>query len=96
MLNLSPTKYRDVDREEHYVNSKKVNSRRPWYAPPVDPAVVLREQDYNAAAKSKLKAEQTAESRMGTGSELKADSGPKLRMGLGSNTSVGKGSESKV
>lgn len=44
MLNLSPASYRNVE-DERVVNSKKVYSRRPWYAPPVDPDEILREQE---------------------------------------------------
>ncbi|XP_028042011.1 synaptotagmin-15-like [Bombyx mandarina] len=45
MLNLSPSSYRNVDLSDRTVTSKKVYSRRPWYAPPVDPAEILREQE---------------------------------------------------
>ncbi|XP_060804989.1 synaptotagmin-15 [Amyelois transitella] len=41
MLNLSPSVYRNVDDVERPVNTKKIYSRRPWYAPPIDPAEVL-------------------------------------------------------
>lgn len=46
MLNLSPSSYRDIDDSERTVNRKKVYSRRPWYAPPIDPAEIIRE-NYN-------------------------------------------------
>ncbi|XP_069361027.1 synaptotagmin-15-like isoform X1 [Maniola hyperantus] len=42
MLNLSPASYKDVDDAERTVNSKKVYSRRPWYAP-IDPLEILKE-----------------------------------------------------
>ncbi|XP_037301427.1 uncharacterized protein LOC119191642, partial [Manduca sexta] len=48
MLNLSPSSYRNVDVGDRTGTSKKVYSRRPWYAPPIDPAEILREQEqYN-------------------------------------------------
>lgn len=45
MLNLSPSSYRNVDVSQRTVSSKKVYSRRPWYAPPIDPAEILGAQD---------------------------------------------------
>ncbi|CAB3234012.1 unnamed protein product [Arctia plantaginis] len=52
MLNLSPSGYREIDDSERTVNRKKVYSRRPWYAPAIDPAEILRQrystQDYVA------------------------------------------------
>lgn len=48
MINLSPPIYRNLDGERT-VTSKKVYSRRPWYAPAIDPAEILREQErYNS------------------------------------------------
>lgn len=50
MLNQSPSFGNIGDDEQRWVvNSKKVYSRRPWYALPVDPAEILVEQetDYN-------------------------------------------------
>ncbi|RVE54703.1 hypothetical protein evm_000470 [Chilo suppressalis] len=42
MLNLSPPSYRNIDDGDRPVNTKKIYSRRPWYALPIDPAAVLR------------------------------------------------------
>lgn len=44
MLNLSPPSYRDADDVARTVNSKKIYSRRPWYAPAViDPLELIKE-----------------------------------------------------
>ncbi|CAH2092849.1 unnamed protein product [Euphydryas editha] len=53
MLNLSPSIYRNADDGEQTVTSKKVYSRRPWYAPaigPIDPIdpYANYEQDYKS------------------------------------------------
>lgn len=45
MLNLSPSSYRNVDDGDRPVNTKKIYSRRPWYALPIDPAQVLRSKE---------------------------------------------------
>ncbi|KAF9789073.1 hypothetical protein SFRURICE_005675, partial [Spodoptera frugiperda] len=42
MLNLSPSSYRNVDASERTVNTKKIYSRRPWYAPKIGPQEILR------------------------------------------------------
>lgn len=51
MLNRSPSVFHNVvgDDEERLVNSKKIYSRRPWYALPIDPAEILddQEKEYN-------------------------------------------------
>ncbi|XP_072944980.1 synaptotagmin-15-like [Epargyreus clarus] len=48
MLNLSPSSYRNINDGERTVNRKKVYSRRPWYAPPIDPIEVIKEDvQYN-------------------------------------------------
>ncbi|CAG9111387.1 unnamed protein product [Plutella xylostella] len=47
MLNYPPSPYLDVDDERRVVNTKKVvYSRRPWYAPAIDPAEAIR-RHYN-------------------------------------------------
>ncbi|CAH2043540.1 unnamed protein product, partial [Iphiclides podalirius] len=43
MINLSPSGYRNVDEERRTVSSKKVYSRRPWYALPIDPIEVIKD-----------------------------------------------------
>ncbi|XP_059052694.1 synaptotagmin-15-like [Achroia grisella] len=49
MINLSPSGYRNVDDGERPMNTKKIYSRRPWYALPVDPSdLVPRHQDNSA------------------------------------------------
>ncbi|XP_038222427.1 synaptotagmin-15-like isoform X3 [Zerene cesonia] len=48
MLNLSPSIYRNVNDGDRPVTSKKVYSRRPWYAPPIDPIGIEKEEgQYN-------------------------------------------------
>lgn len=47
MLNLSPSSYRNVDASERTVNTKKIYSRRPWYAPKIGPQEILR-ADYDS------------------------------------------------
>ncbi|XP_045774487.1 synaptotagmin-15-like [Maniola jurtina] len=42
MLNLSPASYKDADDVERTVNSKKVYSIRPWYAP-IAPIEILKD-----------------------------------------------------
>ncbi|PZC71271.1 hypothetical protein B5X24_HaOG213731 [Helicoverpa armigera] len=66
MLNLSPSSYRNVDASERTVNTKKVYSRRPWYAPPIDPAEILRyspdyESDYDPDAVEEPREKQNAD-----------------------------------
>ncbi|KOB68241.1 putative synaptotagmin 15, partial [Operophtera brumata] len=51
-------RYGNVDAGDRAVNSKKVYSRRPWYAPPIDPAEILREQEkYNTGTEEQHKSE---------------------------------------
>ncbi|CAH0589101.1 unnamed protein product [Chrysodeixis includens] len=66
MLNLSPSGFRNVDASERTVNTKKVYSRRPWYAPAIDPAEILRytpdyDSDYNPDAGEEVNDKQNPE-----------------------------------
>ncbi|XP_028179560.1 synaptotagmin-15-like isoform X1 [Ostrinia furnacalis] len=61
MLNLSPSSYRNVDDGARPVNTKKIYSRRPWYALPIDPAQVLRSTEDNPNYETEYNGEQEEE-----------------------------------
>ncbi|OWR47163.1 hypothetical protein KGM_216050 [Danaus plexippus plexippus] len=63
MLNLSPSSYRNVNDGERTVTSKKVYSRRPWYAPPIDPIEIIKDpiEQYNTGYESDYNSEPSEE-----------------------------------
>ncbi|CAG9564773.1 unnamed protein product [Danaus chrysippus] len=63
MLNLSPSSYRNIDDGERTVTSKKVYSRRPWYAPPIDPIEIIKDpiEQYNTGYESDYNSEPSEE-----------------------------------
>ncbi|XP_050665768.1 synaptotagmin-15-like [Leptidea sinapis] len=70
MLNLSPSVYRKAEDGERTVTSKKVYSRRPWYAPPIDPIDVLKEDlRYNSEYDSEDKGDPGEEYYGGVGED---------------------------